>query len=201
VFIAVALLVALFALPQSWAVFFVTLMLAVLFVERIEAGRAARSVALALVFVLGVMAYQAHGPQRFDRLEFSIPQNGGAQQQRVRVALIGTRGDAYVVAACDRKRVTVLDRPGWRSTRPVLLRVAKNDVLHAEIVARRYAFFEPNELSLAGALLSMVDRALGAPALIPSVSIFGPFAGSLTRDVCGGVGASATHARATARAR
>lgn len=200
VFVAIALIGALFAFPQSWGVFFVSLMLAGLFSDRLRVGRVVRVVAVSLVFVLGLMAYQAHAPQRFDRLEFSLAKDGDPQPRRFRVALIGSRGDAYIVAACDRTPTMLLDRPAWKSTRPVLLRISKGDVVDAAIVSRKYSFFKPDELSLAGTLLSLVDVGLRPSALISSGSIYGPFGGSVTRDVCGGVDGSATVARAAARA-
>lgn len=83
--VAIALIVALFVLPQSLGVLVVSMMLMALFADKLATGRPLRILALALVFVLGLMAYQAHTPQRFDRLEFSVAQEGSPQPRRVRV--------------------------------------------------------------------------------------------------------------------
>ncbi len=116
------------------------------------------------------------------------------------MALIGSRGDAYLVAACDRVPSESFGREGWKSTRPVLLRIAKDDAVDAEIVRRRYSFMQTSEPSLAGTLLSAADVGVHPRALVWSAMFRGPGDDAATRDVCGGIDGSATSARTAFRA-
>lgn len=79
----------------------------------------------------------------------------------------------------------------------MLLRLPMADAGNAAITGRDYAFPPRRELSLGGALLSMVDMDLAVQAPISSLVLHPPAsADSIAADVCGGPEGSVAHARA-----
>jgi hypothetical protein len=147
-----------------------------------------------VAFALGLLGYQAHSPQRFDRLEFTVPRDGRSPLH-VHVALVTTTSDTYVVAACNRLEHDSLGEPSYRSSRPILMRFAMKDAGDAQIVSRRYAFLQPKERSALDVLISMLDIGDFRPPAIanPLSALYD------TRDVCGGVNGSAVTGREALR--
>ncbi len=198
---ALTLVAALFMLPQSLGVLVVVMMLIALLADELPPGLLVRGIILSSALALGLMGLQARAPQRFDMLQLAVAGDSGGAPLTVRVAVIGTKGDAYLVAACDRVRSEVLDGTGWTSERPVLLRLPKSDARDAVITRSAYAFLPRSEPSLGSSLLATIDDGLGFPALISSISLHPPSsADSIASDVCGGVDGSVEQARAAIRA-
>jgi hypothetical protein len=186
--------------PLSWGVFYVSVIAIVMFASaRPETpSLGARSVFFAAALALGLMAYQAHSPQRFDLLTFTI-QEPDQSAIEVRAALVGSRGDAYTVAVCDRRPFEVLGATRWESGEPSVLRFDKADVVDAEIVSGGYTFLRQNEPSIAGALLStLAPGGLVLPRTFTSANLYGTFGEAQTEEVCGGKNNSATLARRAA---
>jgi len=201
VFAVITLVVALFMLPISLGVLVVVMMLIALLADELPPQLLVRGAILSSALALGLMGLQARAPQRFDMLQLTAAGDVGPAPRSVRVAVIGTRGDAYLIAACDRVRSDVLEKHGWTSRHPVLLRLPKTDARDAVITRNAYAFLPRSEPSLGGAFLSTIDDALGFPALISSISLHPPSsADAIASDVCGGVNGAVQQARAAIRA-
>lgn len=191
--VVATMIVSAVVLPVSVGVILIAVLVVVILAEALDAGGRnllARNIALALAFALGLMAHQAHTPQTFDRLELSVAPDGRHVSAPFRVALLGSRGDSYVVAACDRRPDTVLGRKLWKSDRPLLLRVQKRYTVDPEIVSRRYVFAQSKERSVVGVLAAMLDVGISPPVV--SSTLFRP--SRTTPHVCGGVDNSATNA-------
>lgn len=201
VFAAFTLVAALFVLPLSLGVLVVVMMLIALLADELPPKMLVRGIIVSSALALGLMGLQARAPQRFDMLQLTVTGEGEAAPRTVHVAVIGTKGDAYLVAACDRIRSEVLYECGWTSRRPVLLRLPKSDAGDAVITRDACAFLPRSEPSLGSALLATIDAGLGFPALISSISLHPPSsADSIASDVCGGVDGSVEQARAAINA-
>lgn len=161
-----------------------------------ERDQFVRMVAVSFALALSFMGYQVRSPQIFDMVELQIARKD-AKPLKLRVALIGTRGDAYAVAVCDRVlRETSQGDKRWNSTNPVLLRFSRDDALHAGVVRGGYAFRPERATTLLDAVLSIAYPGLKIPSLVSELNA--PFDES--RDVCGRVNGSAATARAASDA-
>ena len=138
--------------------------------QRLRRETIPRAALVGALLALVAVAYAAHAPQRYDRITF----DGG----RADAALLGERGDDYVLGSCDRRE----HLEGTDTSASVaILRLPRDAAPDAVVVRDDYVFYDRTEPSILSAALGLEQ--LQPPTLME-------LRNADISDVCGSTGSA-----------